>query len=115
MQELEYDRPVDVLKVVSGDAAEYIVTHPGRSQYSQAGGGVSACGIAALNCARKVLGLDAAGVGSEHLVQELMNHRLLEVSSLIFLLHDIILTRKLHPGCSPTLSDMVKLYPSRCG
>ena len=39
----------DVPKVISGEADEYIVTHPGRSQYSQAGGGVSACGIAALN------------------------------------------------------------------
>ena len=114
MQELEYNYSVDVPKIVSGDAVEYIVTHPGRSQYSQAGGGVSACGIAALNCARKVLGLDAAGMGTEQLVQELMNHRLLEVSSLI-LLHHMILTRKLHPGDSPTLSDMVKLYPSRCG
>ncbi|KAI0751602.1 hypothetical protein C8Q80DRAFT_1268812 [Daedaleopsis nitida] len=79
MLEGDHDyRRADASKVVSGKIAEYIVTHPGCSQYSQVGGGVSACGIAALNCARIVLGLHAAGLGCEQLVQELMRRRLLE-------------------------------------
>ncbi|KAI0326656.1 hypothetical protein GY45DRAFT_1328612 [Cubamyces sp. BRFM 1775] len=68
----------DLSKILSGEIPEYIVTHPGHSQYSNAGGGVSACGVAALNCARLVLGLHAAGIDSAQLVQELMERRFLE-------------------------------------
>ena len=80
MYEGSSDYSGDAPKVVSGETVEYIVPFPGRSQYSQAGGGVSACGIAALNCARIVLGLHAAGLGCEQLVQELMKRHLLEVN-----------------------------------
>ncbi len=83
----DYDFSVDAPKVVSGEAPEYVVTHPGCSQYSQAGGGVSACGIAALNCARIVLGLHAAGLGTEQLVLELMRRQLLEVNPSSILHH----------------------------
>lgn len=83
----DYDFSVDAPKVVSGEAPEYVVTHPGCSQYSQAGGGVSACGIAALNCARIVLGLHAARLGHEQLVLELMRRQLLEVNPSSILHH----------------------------
>ncbi|KAM5540362.1 hypothetical protein V8D89_005820 [Ganoderma adspersum] len=72
------DHSLDAQRVLSGEATEYVVTHPGRSQYSEAGGGVSACGLAALNCARIVLGLHSAGLGPAHLVQELMKRKFLE-------------------------------------
>ncbi|KAI0824763.1 hypothetical protein BC628DRAFT_1419870 [Trametes gibbosa] len=55
------------LKILSGNIPEYVVTHRGQSQYSKAGGGVSACGLAALNCARLVLGCHAAGLGTTEL------------------------------------------------
>ena len=69
----------DLPKILSGELPEYIVTHSGHSQYSNAGGGVSACGVAALNCARIVLGLHAAGIDSTQLVQQLTSRRFLEV------------------------------------
>ncbi|PIL36988.1 hypothetical protein GSI_00680 [Ganoderma sinense ZZ0214-1] len=72
------DCSVDTQSVLFGQVTEYIVTHPGRSQYSQTGGGVSACGLAALNCARIVLGLQSAGLDPAHLVQELMKRKFLE-------------------------------------
>ncbi|KAI0677088.1 hypothetical protein C8Q78DRAFT_1073823 [Trametes maxima] len=65
-------------KVLSGETSEYVATHPGHSQYNQDGRGVSACGLAALNCARLVLGLHAAGLESSSIVQELMKRRMLE-------------------------------------
>ncbi|KAI0663237.1 hypothetical protein C8Q70DRAFT_501362 [Cubamyces menziesii] len=68
----------DLPKILSGELPEYIVTHPGHSQYSNAGGGVSACGVAALNSARLVLGLHAAGIDSAQLVQELTERSFLE-------------------------------------
>ncbi|KAI0663238.1 hypothetical protein C8Q70DRAFT_501360 [Cubamyces menziesii] len=68
----------DLPKILSGELPEYIVTHSGHSQYSNAGGGVSACGVAALNCARIVLGLHAAGIDSTQLVQQLTSRRFLE-------------------------------------
>lgn len=74
-----YNYAQDLHRVVAGEFEEYIVTHRGRSQYSQAGGGVSACGIAALNCARLVLGLHGAGLGTSQLVEELMRRQFLEV------------------------------------
>ncbi|KAI1789534.1 hypothetical protein LXA43DRAFT_1020714 [Ganoderma leucocontextum] len=72
------DHSADAQRVLSGETTEYVVTHPGRSQYSQTGGGVSACGLAALNCARIVLGLHSTGLDTAHLVQELMKRKFLE-------------------------------------
>ncbi|KAI0650279.1 hypothetical protein C8Q79DRAFT_1006563 [Trametes meyenii] len=74
----EADQSIQLRKVLSGETPEYVATHPGHSQYSRDGGGVSACGVAALNCARIVLGLHAAGVESASIVQELMKRRMLE-------------------------------------
>ena len=79
MQNNTHD-PMDPLDMISGHDAEYVVTHPGRSQYSRVGGGVSACVLAAMNFARIVLGLHATGLGSPQLLQELMKRSLLEVS-----------------------------------
>ncbi|RDX55443.1 hypothetical protein OH76DRAFT_1414782 [Lentinus brumalis] len=78
MQDDGYNYVADLARVVAGEFEEYIVTHPGRSQYSQTGGGVSACGIAALNCARLVLGFHATGLGTSQLVEELMRRQFLE-------------------------------------
>ncbi|KAI9069218.1 hypothetical protein FKP32DRAFT_1641142 [Trametes sanguinea] len=68
----------ELRQLLSGIKSEYIVTHPGFSQYNGAGGGVSACGLAALNCARLVLGLHAAGIDTPQLLQELAQKRFLE-------------------------------------
>ncbi len=76
----DYDFTQDAPKVVYREVSEYVVTHPGRSQYSQAGTGVSACGIATLNCARIVLRLHAGGLNIEQLVLKIMGRQLLEVS-----------------------------------
>ncbi|KAH9912634.1 uncharacterized protein BXZ73DRAFT_107364 [Epithele typhae] len=46
--------------------------------YSQTGGGASACGLAALNCARVVLGIHAAGLGTPQLVDSLTKRPFLE-------------------------------------
>ena len=98
-------------RVVSGEAAEYVVTHPGRSQYRQDGGGGSACGIAALNCARIVLGLHATGLGSVQLVQELVKRTMLEASlPFLFHFHNLILhDRQL--GRSQAVCFLVELHP----
>jgi len=66
-------------KVVSGSGpSEYVVCHAGRSQYSRIGGGVSACGLAALNCARIILEMEKAGLVNEHIVREMMKRETLE-------------------------------------
>ena len=75
----DYDHSPNADRIISGEFPEYVVSHVGRSQYSQAGGGVSACGLAALNCARLGLGLHATGLGNTQFVQELMKRRFLEV------------------------------------
>lgn len=67
-------------KIASGQVARRVVSHQGRSQYSRIGGGVSACGLAALNCARIVLGMERNGLRNEHLVREMMKRETLEVS-----------------------------------
>ncbi|KAH9938289.1 uncharacterized protein B0H18DRAFT_949678 [Fomitopsis serialis] len=40
---------------------DHLVCYAGRGQYSENGGGGSSCGLAALNCARVVLGLEQGG------------------------------------------------------
>ncbi|KAI0921704.1 hypothetical protein AcW2_006593 [Taiwanofungus camphoratus] len=65
-------------KIASGQVARRVVSHQGRSQYSRIGGGVSACGLAALNCARIVLGMERNGLRNEHLVREMMKRETLE-------------------------------------
>ncbi|KAF8657107.1 hypothetical protein AX16_002294 [Volvariella volvacea WC 439] len=59
----------NVLKVLNGELV--VVSYEGTSQYSQ-GGGSSACGLAALNCARIVLGHEKTGVKSLNLLDVMM-------------------------------------------
>lgn len=68
--------------VATGRLTDYVVSHGGRSQYNRAGGGVSACGLAALNCARVILGLEREGLDKEQLIQRMTSRELLEVSLL---------------------------------
>ncbi|EKM59101.1 uncharacterized protein PHACADRAFT_205278 [Phanerochaete carnosa HHB-10118-sp] len=56
--------------VATGELVDYVVAH-GRSQYSGAGG-PSACGLAAMNCARVVLLKERAGLRGDALLEEMM-------------------------------------------
>ncbi|TFK71419.1 hypothetical protein BDN72DRAFT_895661 [Pluteus cervinus] len=53
---------------------QLIVSYDGTSQYAQ-GGGVSACGLAALNCARIVLGKSKRGILEAQLLEEIISER----------------------------------------
>ena len=75
----DYDHSPNAHKIIAGGFPDYVVTYPGRSQYSHTSGGVSACGLAALNCARVVLSVHNAGLGGVEFVQALMTRELLEV------------------------------------
>jgi hypothetical protein len=66
-----------VRRVLSGE--EVVVSHIGASQYANPGGGVSACGLAALNCLRVVFTKEKAGVRGEALLEELMTRDVAEV------------------------------------
>ncbi|KAJ3555966.1 hypothetical protein NM688_g2287 [Phlebia brevispora] len=57
---------------------EYVVTFTGRSQYSSDGGGVSACGLAALNCTRLVLQHDQQGLRGLELLREITKRETFE-------------------------------------
>ena len=60
--------------------ANHIVAHK-ASQYSGNGGGVSACGLAAVNCARLLLQKDKSGVHGFDLVREMSKAETFEVPS----------------------------------
>lgn len=62
-----------------GTRGEYVASYAGRSQYSRIGGGVSTCGLAALNCARFVLQKEKSSLGGEDLLLELMKRSTVEV------------------------------------
>ncbi len=68
-----------VEKILSGER-ELIASFHGRSQYSATGGGVSACGLAALNCARVILGKEKNGLRGTAIIQYMMGRETLEVS-----------------------------------
>ena len=58
---------------------EYVASHVGSSQYSSTGG-MSACGLAALNCARVALHRErSSGIGNTLLLQSLMTKEVCEV------------------------------------
>lgn len=68
-----------ILQVLRGER-EYVASHVGRSQYSSGAGGMSACGLAALNCARVALHQEkSCGTGSTPLLQRLMEREVCEV------------------------------------
>lgn len=58
-----------------------IVAHNGVSQYRPLGigGGMSACGLAALNCARIVFGKEDEGVTGNNLLHDLLTRQTAEV------------------------------------
>lgn len=68
----------DVVRKILG-GSEHVISHPGASQYTQPGGGASACGLAALNCARVVLGKEQHGMHDEALLQNIMSLETAEV------------------------------------
>lgn len=70
---------LDAIKKVLQGGEEYVVSFTGRSQYSTDGGGVSACGLAALNCARLVLQQDRQGVHGLDLLREITKREQFEV------------------------------------
>jgi hypothetical protein len=73
----DYDSANIVRKVLAG--REWVISHSGASQYTIPGGGVSACGIAALNCVRVVLGKEQDGLRGEALLQDLTSRDTAEV------------------------------------
>ena len=66
-----------VQRVLAGD--EVVISHIGASQYTTPGGGVSACGIAALNCLRVVFEKEREGVRGGALLEQLMTREVAEV------------------------------------
>ena len=72
---------VDALaQVLSGTLVDHVVSHS-RSQYSGVGG-VSACGLAAMNCARIVLLKERDGIRGKNLLYELLKEQTTSVSSM---------------------------------
>ena len=59
---------------------ECVVSFLGASQYAE-GGGVSACGIAALNCVRVIFSKEQLGLRDAALVTEIMSRDTMEVSA----------------------------------
>ncbi|KAJ7587962.1 hypothetical protein C8J56DRAFT_1004410 [Mycena floridula] len=53
-----------------------IVSHSGTSQYAT--GGISSCGLAALNCVRVILSKERAGLKGEALVQDILTRKTME-------------------------------------
>ena len=67
--------------ILNGEITNYIVAH-GRSQYSGSGG-PSACGLAAMNCARVVLQKELAGIRGDALLGEMMKESTTDVRKLV--------------------------------
>jgi hypothetical protein len=60
---------------------QQVVSFEGRSQYAAGGGGASTCGLAALNCARVILGRERDGLKGEELVCSMMGRETMEASA----------------------------------
>ena len=61
-----------VQKILGG--SQQVVSHIGASQYAAGPGwGVSACGLAALNCARVILRKEQDGLHDEALLRDIMS------------------------------------------
>jgi hypothetical protein len=73
----EWDPPEAMQRILAGD--EIVVSHPGASQYTAPGGGVSACGIAALNCLHIIFGKERNGLRGSALVENIMTRDVAEV------------------------------------
>jgi hypothetical protein len=72
-----------IARILAGH--EHVVSFAGRSQYGPDGGGVSACGLAALNFARIIMGKECEGIMGEQILQEMMKQETAEVSSSCYL------------------------------
>ncbi len=66
-----------------GTISSYVVSFAGNSQYS-AGGGMSSCGLAALNCARIILGKEQGGPLGASLLSDILKRQTLEVCLVLF-------------------------------
>ena len=66
---------------------EYVISFPGASQYAE-GGGVSACGIAALNCVRVIFNKEHQGLRDVVLLTEIMSRETMEVSVPLTPIHE---------------------------
>ena len=73
------DRSRATIESALRNGKEHIVSFTGRSQYSSNGGGASACGLAALNCARLVLQRDHQGLHGLELFAEVAKQDMFEV------------------------------------
>lgn len=101
----EIEAGVDVVhRVMRG--AEQVVSHNGASQYI-AGAGSAACGLAAMNCARLVLGKEHGGLRGEELLQNIVERVNTEVS--LFALTTVITIVFQHCSCFPDIIILVKL------
>lgn len=72
--------PDTLSQVLAGNLVDYVVSHD-RSQYSGVGG-ASACGLAAMNCARLVLLKERQGTRGRELLNELVKEQTSDVSTL---------------------------------
>jgi hypothetical protein len=73
----------DVVRKITVDGREQVISHTGVSQYTPGGVGASACGIAALNCVRVVFGKEQEGAQKEALLKEIVHRHTVEVRNLI--------------------------------
>ena len=73
----------EIIQSILHGNAQRVVSFAGISQYSSDSGGASACGLAALNCARLILQRYRAGISGEDLLEEIVKQEMLEVA-LIF-------------------------------
>ena len=87
-----------VRRILAGD--EIVISHAGASQYATPGGGVSACGIAALNCLRVIFGKERDGLRGEALLENIMSREVAEVCQIfpqLFRRLNNTICRRSHP------------------
>lgn len=100
----------DIVRSILDGAVEHIISFDGRSQYSGDGGGVSACGLAALNCTRLVLQKDKSGIHGEDLLKDMMQREMFEV----FVPFNVLFySRTIAIGYLEHLHGLVEFRPSR--
>jgi hypothetical protein len=75
----ENDRDLDKYRQQVLINGECVISFPGASQYTE-GRGVSACGIAALNCVRVIFNKEQQGLKDAALLTEIMSRETMEVS-----------------------------------
>jgi len=73
----EWDPPEARQRILAGE--EIVISHAGASQYTAPGGGVSACGIAALNCLHIIFEKERNGLRGRALLENIMTREVAEV------------------------------------